>query len=326
MLDKLHRNIDYIRISITDNCNLRCIYCLPQEGSNNSCSLKTMSFEEIIKLCTLFVKLGITKIKITGGEPLVRKNCIDIIKGIKNIPGIKEVTLTTNGVLLEENMPALKEAGIDGINVSLDSMDENTFKLITRRNQLSKVLLGIDKALEANIKSVKINCIPISGVNDSELINIASLAKHRNILVRFIEMMPIGYGTNYTCIKENRMVSILEKEFGNLTPCSQKLGNGPSTYYTPPSFHGKIGFVSAVSHKFCSSCNRIRLTSSGFLKTCLQYNKGLDVLSLLRSDVSCDEILKAIESTILEKPESHDFFGNQPGKYKEQKNMSQIGG
>ena len=324
MLDIYNRKIDYIRISITDRCNLRCIYCMPEEGIKLIDHKEVLSYEEIIRLCRQFAKIGISKVKITGGEPLVRKDVHKLIKAIKEIDGIDNVTMTTNGILLENVIDDLVNAGLDAVNISIDTLREDRYREITRLGDINKVMRGINKCLTYKNLKVKINCVPIKGENEEELLDLINLCKDNDISIRFIEVMPIGLGRNMKGFSDEEIIEIVEKNLGKLTPYHGKLGNGPSTYYSLEGYKGKIGFISAVNHKFCESCNRVRLTCEGFLKACLQYNIGTDLRVLLRSGKSDEEILEAIKNTIYNKPEEHSF--NLIIEKEEQKAMSQIGG
>ena len=319
MLDKLNRKIDYLRISVIDRCNLRCVYCMPEEG------IESIPHDEILRICEIVSKLGIRKIKITGGEPLVRKDIVNLIRDIKNIDKIEQVTLTTNGILLHEMLDDLYDAGIDAINISLDTLNKDNFKKITRRDGLEKVLMSIDKAYDLGIR-VKINCLAIRDFNLRELVEIASFAKDREIDVRFIELMPIGFGKKYTQIDNDEILSILESRFGTFEIVTEKRGNGPAKYYRNQNMKGCIGFISAISHEFCESCNRIRLTSSGFLKLCLHYNKGIDLKEPIRNGISDEDLKKLIHDTIWNKPISHKFGHASEEQDIELKNMVQIGG
>ena len=324
MLDIYNRKIDYIRISITDRCNLRCIYCMPEEGIKLIDHKEVLSYEEIIRLCRQFAKIGISKVKITGGEPLVRKDVHKLIKAIKEIDGIDNVTMTTNGILLENVIDDLVNAGLDAVNISIDTLREDRYREITRLGDINKVMRGIKKCLTYKNLKVKINCVPIKGENEEELLDLINLCKDNDISIRFIEVMPIGLGRNMKGFSDEEVIDIVEKNLGKLTPYHGKLGNGPSTYYSLEGYKGKIGFISAVNHKFCESCNRVRLTCEGFLKACLQYNIGTDLRELLRSGKSDEEILEAMKNTIYNKPEEHSF--NLIIEKEEQKAMSQIGG
>ena len=325
MLDKLNRKIDYLRISVIDRCNLRCVYCMPEEGIESIPHDEILTYDEILRICEIVSELGIRKIKITGGEPLVRKDIVNLIRDIKNIDKIEQVTLTTNGILLHEMLDDLYDAGIDAINISLDTLNKDNFKKITRRDGLEKVLMSIDKAYDLGIR-VKINCLAIRDFNLRELVEIASFAKDREIDVRFIELMPIGFGKKYNQIDNDEILSILESRFGTFEIVTEKRGNGPAKYYRNQNMKGCIGFISAISHEFCESCNRIRLTSSGFLKLCLHYNKGIDLKEPIRNGISDEDLKKLIHDTIWNKPISHKF-GHANGEQDiELKNMVQIGG
>ena len=325
MLDKLNRKIDYLRISVIDRCNLRCVYCMPEEGLESIPHEEILTYEEILRICETVSQLGIKKIKITGGEPLVRKDIVNLIRDIKNLDKIEQVTLTTNGILLYDMLDDLYDAGIDAINISLDTLKEDNFKQITRRDGLEKVLMAIDKAYNLGIR-VKINCLAIRDFNINELADIANFAKDREIDVRFIELMPIGFGKKYTQIDNDEILSILESNFGTFEPVTEKRGNGPAKYYKNKDMKGCIGFISAISHEFCESCNRIRLTSNGFLKLCLHYNKGIDLKAPIRSGISDEDLKILIHDTIWNKPLSHKFGHTNGEKDIEVKNMVQIGG
>ena len=325
MLDKLNRKIDYLRISVIDRCNLRCVYCMPEEGLESIPHEEILTYEEILRICETVSQLGIKKIKITGGEPLVRKDIVNLIRDIKNLDKIEQVTLTTNGILLYDMLDDLYDAGIDAINISLDTLKEDNFKQITRRDGLEKVLMAIDKAYNLGIR-VKINCLAIRDFNINELADIANFAKDREIDVRFIELMPIGFGKKYTQIDNDEILSILESNFGTFEPVTEKRGNGPAKYYKNKDMKGCIGFISAISHEFCESCNRIRLTSNGFLKLCLHYNKGIDLKEPIRNGISDEDLKVLIHDTIWNKPLSHKFGHTNGEKDIEVKNMVQIGG
>ena len=324
MIDKLNRNIEYLRISVTDRCNLRCTYCMPEEGVPEIKHEDILSFDEIIRICKVVAKLGIKKIKITGGEPLVRKGIVELIREINDIDGIDEITMTSNGVLLDEMVEDLKDAGVSAINVSLDTLNRENFAKITRRDKMDQVINGIKKSVKLGIKT-KINCLVIKEHNYNELCDIARLAKDDNIQVRFIELMPIGCGKQFTGIPNEEILKMLEDEFGELEIVKEKLGNGPARYYKNKDFKGCIGFISAISNEFCEECNRVRLTSNGFLKLCLHYNKGIDLREPLRNGISDDDLKDKIYKAIYNKPIHHEFY-----KYNsvdvEEKNMVEIGG
>ena len=325
MIDKLNRKIEYMRISVTDRCNLRCVYCMPEEGIENISHEEILSYDEIIRICKCIANLGIKKIKITGGEPLVRKDIIDLIKEIKEIDGIDEVTITTNGVLLYEMADQLYEAGIDAINISLDTLNRDKFLKITRRDKYENVSMAIDKLIDLGVR-VKINCLAIKEHNLSEIVKIAAYSKNNNIDVRFIELMPIGYGKNYTGISNEVILGLLEDEYGSFKKVKEKRGNGPAVYYKNDEFKGYIGLISAISNEFCETCNRVRLTANGFLKLCLHYNKGIDLKEPIRSDITDKELENMIYHAIRNKPLGHNFYHDSNIENVENKNMVQIGG
>lgn len=322
MIDGFYRKIDYIRLSVTDRCNLRCVYCMPPDGISCMDMGEILTYEELLRLSGIFASLGIRKVKITGGEPFVRRDICQLIERLKQLPGIEAVTLTTNGILAKHYLRQLKTIDIDGINFSLDTLDPKTFFKITGQNGLDTVRDTIYEALAIGIRNIKLNCVPMRGINDNELPAIAALAKDNPIHVRFIEMMPIGYGKNFTVITEEEIQSALSKAYGPLLPLHGKYGNGPAHYYRIDGFQGHIGFISAMSHRFCGDCNRIRLTSDGQLKTCLFYENGLDLKKLLRSGQQDTYIAEQIAQTISQKPAHHDLQNEIP----ESKGMSQIGG
>lgn len=326
MIDRCGRNIDYLRISVTDRCNLRCIYCMPEGGLQLVECGRILREEEFVRIARAMAELGIRKIKLTGGEPLVRGGMPSMVKLLKELPGIEKVTLTTNGILLKEQMDALARAGLDALNVSLDTLDEDCSFRITRRKNLQGTLEGIREALKYPEITLKINCVPL-GIPEQDLCGVASLAKDHFLHVRFIEMMPIGIGQEFRGMKEEEVRELLSERFGPLTPYhGEPLGNGPCHYYTAEGFTGKIGFISAVSHKFCGECNRIRLTSQGYLKTCLQYTAGRDLRAVLRCGGTDEELRETILEAIAEKPDGHVFLEKAKKDNTEQLCMSQIGG
>ena len=325
MIDRCQRDIDYIRISVTDRCNLRCVYCMPEEGVQWVPHNAVLSYEEILRLCRVFAGLGLSKIKLTGGEPLVRRGMDRLIADIKAIPGIRCVTLTTNGVLLAQQLPGLVSAGLDGVNISLDTLNREQFRAITRRDELDRVLAGLNAALECPGLNVKINCLPM-GRNDDQLVPLVELARERPLSVRFIEVMPIGLGKDLTYRSEDEVRAMLEARFGPMEPFHGRLGNGPCHYFSLPGFAGKVGFISALSHQFCSECNRVRLTSEGFLKTCLQYELGVDLKALMQDGRDDAFLAEAVRQAIYNKPLQHHFADTSGQEALEHHGMSQIGG
>lgn len=324
MLDQYGRDIHYLRISVTDRCNLRCVYCMPEEGVECLPHSAILTYEQIVRLVEQFAALGVTHIRLTGGEPLVRPQLYKLVNALRAVPGIKKITLTTNGVLLEQQLPELLAAGIDGVNISLDTLDRQQFASIARRDQLDQALAGLEAALHTPGLTVKVNCVP-TDTNRDQLVPLAALARDRDLSVRFIEMMPIGLGRNLGRLTQEEVLSVLTDAFGAPLDCPPPPGAGPSTYRTFPSFTGRVGFISAVSHQFCHQCNRVRLTATGYLKTCLQYETGRDLKVLLDSGADDAALRQAIAETIRQKPASHHFStAAQSGD--EAMNMHQIGG
>lgn len=323
MLDQFNRSIDYMRISITDACNLRCSYCMPN-GAVYTESPAQLTRDEIIRICRAATALGITKYKITGGEPLIRHDCAELIADIKGINGVEQVTLTTNGLLLKAKLDELIAAGIDGVNISLDSLDSARYSRITGASPaaLDAALSALDACCAAGVKT-KINCVLLKDSLD-EIVPLASLAETRDIDVRFIELMPIGFGAQLKRTSPDDALAKLREHWSELMESHDIRGNGPAHYYECSELRGKIGFIDAVSHKFCSSCNRVRLTCTGKLKPCLCYGESTDLLSLIRSGADDAALKVALEAAIFAKPRSHCFDTEQ--NITEKHMMSQIGG
>lgn len=321
MLDQFGRRIDYLRVSITDRCNLRCRYCMPEDLPFIPHE-EILRYEEIVRLCAIGAELGIRSLKITGGEPLVRRGCTDLMRALKALPGIEHVTLTTNGVLLEENLSDLIDLGVDGLNISLDTLDREEYRRITGRDDLPRVLSALHAALSAGLK-VKLNCVPLTQTGMEELLKIAAMARDNKLDVRFIEMMPLGHGREFASLEPGLLEKAVCSAFPSLAPSEKKRGFGPARYYASPEFQGAVGFIDAVSHNFCGSCNRVRLTSEGYLKLCLCHGEGLDLRALLRGGADDGEIKSAMAAAIAGKPARHSFDQGGAG---EGRNMSQIGG
>ena len=326
MQDQYGREIDYVRISITDRCNLRCTYCMPEDGiADYTSHTAILSYEEILRVAKSLAKLGIKKIKLTGGEPLVRLGCIDLVRELKAIEGIEQVTITTNGVLLAEQAEDLIQAGIDGINVSLDTVEREIFAQITRRDYFDQVIAGIEKVKSLSYGNLKINCVPIAQFNKNEIVKLAAQAKNYPLSVRFIELMPIGLAKEFTAVSKEDIMAMLTEAFGEMTPYEGTLGNGPAEYYSLPDFKGHIGFIGAIHNKFCGQCNRIRLTSGGFLKLCLNQNKGGDLLPLIRGNAGDEELTEAMRNIIYQKPLAHHFYEEDQNDT-DSRQMFQVGG
>lgn len=325
MKDKWGRTIDYLRLSLTDRCNLRCRYCMPEavESVGHEAVLR---YEEMMMICRAALALGIDRFKITGGEPLVRKGAVPFMKSLKELAGVRAVTLTTNGLLLSAVLPDLIHMGIDGINISLDSLDAGQYEALTGGGQLSVVLQALEAAAGQHV-NVKVNAVLLAETKN-QILPLAALARKLPVDVRFIELMPIGYGATVSGIAECEALNILRRDYPDLTATDETRGNGPASYYRSQSLQGRIGFIAANTHAFCSSCNRLRLTSTGFLKPCLCYDDGVDLRAIVRSGKGADEINQDLQrvmaEAIYEKPAKHCFA--EQNRISEHKTMNQIGG
>ncbi|WP_047384738.1 MULTISPECIES: GTP 3',8-cyclase MoaA [unclassified Cetobacterium] len=326
MLDRSNRRINYLRLSITDNCNLRCQYCLPENPNSFSKSSTLLSSDDIQKIVEAFSLIGIKKIRITGGEPLVRKDFPEILKKINKIQGIEKIAITTNGFNLLENLNEFEENGLNRINISLDSLNKKKYSEITRGGDFDKVFETIKKISEMNFERVRLNVVIMKGINDDEILDFVNLTRNLNIGVRFIELMPIGEGKKFTSMKNSEIISFIKQTY-ELLVNSNESTDGPATYYKIPNFLGEIGFISPLSNRFCDKCNRIRVTSSGFLKLCLHYNEGIDLLQYLRKNISIKELAEIIEAAIYsKKPKEHKMNSLETVENIETKGMNEIGG
>lgn len=322
MRDHSGRKIEYLRISITERCNLRCQYCMPA-GSFPEAPDSQLSVDEILEIARAGAALGIKYIKVTGGEPLVRKECEVIVRKLKGIPGIEKVTLTTNGVLLAERFAALTAAGIDGINISLDTMDRENYHRLTGMDCFEDVLQGIRVASAGEIP-VKINCVSMKGSGDWQ--QVMEIARELPVDVRFIEMMPLGAGKGFDTEDHRALRRKIEELYPGIQPDERIHGCGPAVYFKIPGFQGSIGFISAVHGPFCGKCNRIRLTADGFLKPCLCYDTALDLKPLLghKKEETEEKLKQRMAEVIYHKPEAHCF--DTPEKVTEHRRMAEIGG
>ncbi len=254
--DGMGRKIEYLRISVTDKCNLRCRYCMPAEGVPAVEHRELLTLEEIAYLVGILAEMGLKKVRLTGGEPLVRKNIEELVWQLHSTPGIRKVAMTTNGVLLEEMLPELVAAGLDAVNISLDTLDRERYTNITGRDCLQQVLKGLDAAVDRDLQ-VKVNCVPSRELNGTDAVELATLAQDRPVDVRFIELMPIGQGKLFTGIPSEEILTRLTEKYGRAKALPYD-GEGPARYYTFHRFRGRVGFISPISHKFCGECNRIR--------------------------------------------------------------------
>ena len=306
--DNYHRTIDYLRVSITDRCNLRCIYCMPSGGLIPIEHKEILRYEEIIRVIRIAAKIGVRKIRITGGEPLVRRNVVYFIASIKNIPGIEDLSLTTNGILLSRYAEELKSAGLDRVNVSLDTLKPERYREITRSGDLSLVLKGIEAIEKVGLNPIKINMVPICGVNSDEIEEFAKLTLKAAYQVRFIEYMPFGSEDMWSpekFISTEEIKSIVEG-IGPLIPAKLRK-SGPARYFRFENAPGVIGFISPISNHFCNECNRLRLTADGKLRPCLFSETEIDLKPALRGGSSDDEIERLIKLSIEVKPEGHNI-------------------
>lgn len=318
MIDSFGRKINYLRISLTDRCNLRCMYCMPKKGITDIVPHEELlSLEEIFQLTKNFVELGIDKIRFTGGEPLVRKNIVELIRKTSQLPGVKDISLTTNGQLLKSMAKDLKEAGLNRVNISLDTLDPEKFSQITRGGDLQTVFDAIDEAIKVGLTPIKINTVLMGGFNDDEIKDLVNLTK-RGIDVRFIELMPIGEAAAFA---KDKFISndIILQTISELQPIEREDVSSPATYYKLPGASGKVGIINPISCKFCDNCNRIRLTSTGQLKLCLHSNREVDLKSALRNN---EDVKAIIEKSIMSKEESHHLENEEYIT----RNMNQIGG
>ncbi len=306
LLDNFSRVIDYVRISITDRCNLRCIYCMPANGVMPVEHREILSYEEIVRVVRVAATVGVRKVRVTGGEPLARKNVTYLIASLRNITGIEDMSLTTNGVLLEKYAKELADAGLNRVNVSLDSLRPDRYREITRGGEISRVMKGIETAEKAGLIPLKINMVPIRGLNDDEIEEFARLTLNTPYQVRFIEFMPIGDGdlwSNERYISTDEIRTRVEK-MGSLSPVRLRR-HGPARYYRLEKAPGVIGFISALTHHFCADCNRLRITADGKLRPCLFSETEIDLKPALRGSSSDKEIERLLRLAIEVKPEGH---------------------
>ena len=323
MKDKFGREIDYLRVSVTDKCNLRCIYCMDEKDNTFLKNDEKLTDDEIYRIVKESSELGIKKVRITGGEPLVKPNLVNLIGRINSISGIEEIYLTTNGILLADMIDELALNGLKGVNISLDSLNEERFNKLTRLGKLNKVLEAIDKAIDLGIK-VKLNTVIVNDINKDEIIDFVNITKEKNIDVRFIELMPIGVAINYKGATNEEVLKIISENYSDYEEVARSKSGEPASYIKLKDAKGKIGFISAISNCFCEECNRIRLTPEGFLKQCLHFDYGIDLKNKLRAGISDEELRKLIYDNIYEKPEKHLFL--EKSDHKEIKFMNQIGG
>jgi len=338
LTDRYGRRISYLRISVTDRCNLRCIYCMPPEGIALVQREEILSFEEIAEIARAGAELGLIQVRLTGGEPLVRRDLPRLVRMLRAIPQITDLSLTTNGQLLAESVEALEAAGLDRVNISLDTLDPDCYRALTGGGELERVLAGMEAALNAGFHPVKLNVVIIpeeagsirecqpSGtthltdkVRERDLCRFTELTRERPIHVRFIELMPIGVAR--TTYQSHQEIKQRLEKYGDLLPTEGPRGSGSAHYYRFAGAPGTIGFISPISERFCAHCNRLRLSARGELRSCLYSRGGTDLRAILREGGATGELKRAIQATVSEKPEARpDPF--VPSTMK----MSQIGG
>jgi cyclic pyranopterin phosphate synthase len=324
-LDRFGRKIHYLRISLTDHCNLRCVYCMPEEITFRP-TAEMMQDNEVLLLTRLFADLGFDKIRLTGGEPTCRNNIVDIVRGVAATPGIRSVSMTTNGMLLSKLAGPMAEAGLERVNISLDTLDPEKFKRMTRWGDINKVWEGIQAAEAAGLKPIKLNAVAVRGYNDDEVINLARLTCEHPWQVRFIEMMPIGRDNEFQLsqmISMQEMQERIERAFGPLEPVSGGKLEGEARIYRIPGSQGDIGFISSLSAPFCMDCNRARLTPDGILRMCLLQEYELDLLTPLRAGASLEDLRRMVLDAVWKKPWGH---GLAEGNIPVNREMSEIGG
>lgn len=323
MIDGYGREINYLRISVTDRCNLRCRYCMPPGEVAGVSSREMLTLEEIARVAGVLARMGLNKVRLTGGEPLLRRNVTGLIRQLRETEGIGQLALTTNGTLLKALLPELIDCGLNAVNISLDTLDAGIYRRITGSDGLGTVLDGMDAACDRGLQ-VRLNCVPCRELNPGDPVRLANIARDRAIDVRFIELMPIGQGRLYTGVPPGLLLEELSVIYG--TPRSLPYtGEGPAQYYAFDGFKGRIGFISPITHRFCANCNRLRLTSEGWLKLCLYYSDGVDLRKLMRSGASDAELSATVVQALKRKPREHSF-GRTDELAAERHRMNQIGG
>ncbi len=327
LLDPFNRRLNYLRLSLTDRCNLRCLYCMPEGGVPKLAHGEILSYEEFLRLARISVRLGIEKIRLTGGEPLTRKGVIPFISELARIPGIKDISLTTNGVLLAEQAQAIWEAGIHRINISLDSLDPGRYAQITRQDLFHQVWQGILAAEAVGFKPIKINVVALKGINEDEIPAFGRLSLEKPFHIRFIELMPVGPETGCQAERYLHGDQILDRlqTLGAMEPLNGRSLDGPARRWKYSGARGEIGLISPISNHFCASCNRLRLTADGKLRTCIFSDDETDLREVLRQGATDEQLEAIIQQAIARKPKEHPHqLSPVPGRC--QRQMSKIGG
>jgi cyclic pyranopterin phosphate synthase len=324
--DQFRRPITYLRISVTDRCNLRCVYCMPEAGLPWIPKAEILSYEEVVRIVEAAAAIGVRSLRLTGGEPLVRRDLPKLVKRLAAIPGIEDIALSTNGLLLAEMLDELAEAGLTRVNLSLDTLREDRFFSIARRPGLDRVLAGIDAVIARGLVPLKLNCVVMRGQNDDELADFAALTRERELYVRFIEVMPVGENLE---LQRDAYVSsdeILARiaEVEELAPVEGPGGNGPARYFAFPGARGAVGVISPLSHDYCEKCNRVRLTADGRLRLCLFGDNEIDLRGPVREGATQDDLIGLFQGSMLIKPERHHLrLGEQASRMRA---FSEIGG
>ncbi len=323
--DRFGRNLHYLRISLTDRCNLRCVYCMPEDIKFMP-HAALMQDDEILRLARIFARLGVDKIRLTGGEPTVRPGVVELVRGLRAIPGIREITMTTNGILLSRLAKPLAEAGLDRVNVSLDTLHAAKFRRLTRWGDIEDVLDGIQAAEEAGLQPVKLNAVVVRGYNEADVVDMARLTLDHPWQVRFIEMMPFAGATDFQrlmLVTAEQMKARIEEALGPLEPVDGGRLDGEARLYRLPGARGQIGFIASVTQPFCAACTRLRLTADGHLRLCLLREDEVDILTPLRQGASDEDLRRLIQQAVWRKPWGH---GLAQGEAPQDRTMSQIGG
>ncbi len=324
LTDRFGRKHTYLRISVTDRCNLRCTYCMPPEGIDWKPREEILTYEEIVRVARLFAQNGVTKIRLTGGEPTLRTDIEELIEGLAGISGIRSLLMTTNGVTLQHKAALYKQKGLTGLNISLDTLEPEKFAQITRRDHFDAVMAGIEAALSVGFESLKINVVLMAGINEDEMINFIRFAQDKPINVRFIEFMPFRLNG----WEDQRLVSYAEmkariQEHYELIPILRE-PSAVAKDFAIRGFQGTVSFITSMTESFCSTCNRVRLTADGAIKSCLFFPKEISIRDLLRSGTSDDALLEAVHEAIWLKPEAHGT--SQELVNSDNRSMIQIGG
>lgn len=325
LIDRCNRKLNYLRISITDRCNLKCIYCVPYDFIPKLPHKEILSYEEILHIVRISVRLGISKVRITGGEPLVRKGVYDFLEQLTKIQGLLDISLTTNGVLLKDNINKIKSAGIKRINISLDTLNRKKFRQIAGYDFFNQIWEGIELAQKMGFDPIKINVVPLKGVNYDELLDIAALSIAYPFHIRFIEYMPMG--TNQMEIDRHLLFPEIKKQInqlGKMIPVEKGMNDGPAERFKFESARGEIGFIRPISRHFCNTCNRLRLTASGQLRPCLMSDVQVDLKTPLRKGCSDDELAEVFLKAVRLKPSEHNLSVDHPAGVSAQ--MCAIGG